>query len=162
MKKLSLTLLTGLLFLSPNVVLSETMNDLVKRNGLYYKKFSNVPFSGVTTGQTQGTLKNGKWDGSYVSYYDNGQLMNEGNFKNGFEDGLWISYHENGKLTSKGNFWEGGQEGAWVWYWDNGQLNFKGNFGDSGREGVWVAYWKNGTVWRESTGTYKNGKKISD
>ena len=41
MKKLSLTLLTCLLFLSPNVVLSETYDDLVKRNGIHYKKFSS-------------------------------------------------------------------------------------------------------------------------
>ena len=65
MKKLSLTLLTCLLFLSPNVVLSETMKDLVKRDGLYYKKFSDVPFSRKVTGMTHGTLKNGVLDDVY-------------------------------------------------------------------------------------------------
>jgi hypothetical protein len=49
MKKLTLTLLTCLLLLSPNVVLSETFDDLVKRNGVYYKKFSEVPFSCKTS-----------------------------------------------------------------------------------------------------------------
>jgi hypothetical protein len=57
MKKLSLTLLTCLLFLSPNVVLSETLDDLVYRDGNAYKKFSYVPFSGEITGQTKGTSK---------------------------------------------------------------------------------------------------------
>jgi hypothetical protein len=60
MRELSLTLLTCLLFLSPNVVLSETMDDLVLREGLFYKKFSDVPFSGKTTGLQQGTFKNVK------------------------------------------------------------------------------------------------------
>jgi len=50
MKKLSLTLLTCLLLLAPNVVLSETMDDLVVRDGLYYKKSSDIPFSGEITG----------------------------------------------------------------------------------------------------------------
>ena len=50
MKKLTLTLLTCLFILSPNVVLGETMDDLVKREGIYYKKFTDVPFTGKTTG----------------------------------------------------------------------------------------------------------------
>ena len=117
MRKLSLTLLTCLLFLSPNVVLSHTpdfieyiktyfggetetveLNTLVNRKGFFYKKFSDVPFSGKTTGQEQGTLKNGKWDGSYVSYHNNGQLLQKGNFKNGKFDGVWVDYNENGTL----------------------------------------------------------------
>ena len=34
---------TVLLCLSASIVWSETMDDLVKRNGVYYKKFSNKP-----------------------------------------------------------------------------------------------------------------------
>ena len=79
MRKLSLTLLTCLLFLSPNVVLSETLDDLVKREGIYYKKFSQVPFSGVTTGKSQGTIKNGIREGAWITYHPNGQLKSKGN-----------------------------------------------------------------------------------
>jgi len=41
MKKL-LTLLTCLFLLSPNVVLDETIDVLVKRGGLFYKKFTDI------------------------------------------------------------------------------------------------------------------------
>ena len=41
MKKL-LTLLTCLFLLSPNVVLGETLEDLVERGGLFYKKFTDI------------------------------------------------------------------------------------------------------------------------
>ena len=34
--------------------------DLVKRDGLYYEKFTNEPFTGNVTGRTQGKIKNGK------------------------------------------------------------------------------------------------------
>ena len=56
--KTLLTLLTCLFFLSPNVVLSETvkLKDLVKRDGLYYKKFTDVPFTEKTTGKDQVVL----------------------------------------------------------------------------------------------------------
>ena len=83
MRKLSLTLLTCLLILSPTVVMSETLNDLVVRDGLVYKKFSDVPFTGKTTGKTQGTFKNGKKDGPWVYYYDNGHLWYKVTFKDG-------------------------------------------------------------------------------
>ena len=62
-----------------------TMDDLVERNDLYYKKFTNVPFTGEISG-----LQNGK-------------------FKNGIKDGEWLVFHENGQLWYKTN-WEDGEK----------------------------------------------------
>ena len=47
---------------SVRVVLGETVKfeDLVKRNGLFYNKFTDVPFSGKVSGKRQGSIKNGK------------------------------------------------------------------------------------------------------
>ena len=98
MKKLSLTLLTCLLFLLPNVVLSETMNSLEIREGFYYKKFSDVPFSGVTTGNEQGTIKNGIREGAWITYHPNGQLKSKGNFKNIKTDGSWVHNYGTGVM----------------------------------------------------------------
>ena len=50
-------LLLTLLF--PTLAFGETMDDLVVRDGLYYQKFSDVPFTGEVTGKIQGSLKNG-------------------------------------------------------------------------------------------------------
>jgi antitoxin component YwqK of YwqJK toxin-antitoxin module len=85
MKKLTLSILTCLIFLTPNVVLSETFSDLVKREGLYYKKFTEVPFTGKITGILQGSFKNGKKEGAWVAYYKDGTVDKEytGTFKNG-------------------------------------------------------------------------------
>ena len=51
---------TVLLCISASVVWSETWDDLVERNGLYYKKFTDVPFTGKVDGQYNGSIKNGK------------------------------------------------------------------------------------------------------
>ena len=96
--KLSLTLLISLLFLLPNVVLSETIGDLVIRKGIYYKQFSEVPFSGEITGKSQGTIKNGKEEGAWVTYHPNGQLKSKGNFKNGKVVGAWAYNYEIGVM----------------------------------------------------------------
>ena len=40
-----------------------TMDDLVLRKDLYYKKFSNVPFTGEISGKESGSFKEGRQDG---------------------------------------------------------------------------------------------------
>ena len=141
---------------------SETLSDLVFRDGLYFKKFTDVPFTGKLTGNPQGSFKNGQREGAWVHYYENGQLEYKGNYKNGYQENTWISYYENGQLYYKGNFKNGWLEGAWVWYYDDGQVNNKGNYKKGKRDGAWVYYREDGTVSKLMTGTFKGGVKISD
>ena len=53
-------------------VSSISSDDLVERNGLYYKKFSDIPFSGKVTqlplGLKRGLMKNGKIEGEWITY----------------------------------------------------------------------------------------------
>ena len=170
--KTLLTLLTCLFLLSPNVVMSETvkLKDVVKRDGLYYQKSSDVPFTGIVTGIVEGKIKKGKKDGPWITHYRNGQLRRKRTYKDGKLDGPWVYYYENGQLVEKVIYKNGKKDGPWVNYWENGQLRSKGTYKDSKREGPWVFSKKNGTKrftkdYRgndEGTGTYKNGKKVSD
>ena len=82
MKSLLSLLLLSVLSL-PSVVLGVDFDELVKRDGLYYKKFTNVPFTGKTTGKIQQTYKGGKQHGPFVQYYDNGQLLAKETYKDG-------------------------------------------------------------------------------
>ena len=41
-------------------------------------------------------------------------------------------------------------------------LQLKSNYRNGKAEGAWIHYHENGTVDEEKTGTFKNGKKISD
>ena len=59
---------------------SETFDDLVKRNGLYYKKFSQVPFTGKLTSQFQGSFKNGRPEDYCQQEWDD--LIAYHNYKN--------------------------------------------------------------------------------
>jgi len=124
------------------------MDDLVERNGLYYKQFTDVPFTGKVTRP------------SLVSrtYRNNVQ----GSYQNGKADGAWVRYWDNGGYMYKRNYKNGKREGASVTYFENGQLNHKGNWKNGKQEGASVLYNKDGTVNKEYTGTFKNGVKISD
>ena len=134
--KILLTILFLSLLSSPSW--SETFDDLVQRDGVYYKKFSNVPFSGKITGLPKGSIKNGKFDGEWVGYWEDVQLMWKGNYKNGK------------------------REGAWAGYDSTGQLLYEGHYKNGKKEGDWDGYNKDGTVDKERTGTFKDGEKISD
>ena len=83
------------------------MRDLVQRDGVYYKKNSDVPFSGKVTGSFNGSITNGKREGAWICYYDNGQLFLKGNYKNGKREGAWVEFHDDGQLGNKGNYKNG-------------------------------------------------------
>ena len=66
-----------------------TLDDLVKTDGLYYKKFTEFPFSGKVTGKKeQGSFKKGNRDGPWVTYYENGRIHSKGSYKFGKYEGL--------------------------------------------------------------------------
>jgi len=50
-----------MVFLFPSLALGEEVpwDDLVERDGIHYKKFTDVPFSGKVTGSEKGKIKNG-------------------------------------------------------------------------------------------------------
>ena len=115
---------------------SVNFKDLVRRDGLFFKKRTDNPYTGKSTGDEQGSLKDGKREGLWSSYYDEGQLSSKGNYKNGYSDGPWFHYYS------------------------NGQLQIKGNYKDGKKEGPWVYYGFDGTVDEKRTGNYKNGVKV--
>ena len=115
---------------------SVNFKDLVRRDGLFFKKRTDNPYTGKSTGDEQGSLKDGKREGLWSSYYDEGQLSSKGNYKNGYSDGPWFHYYS------------------------NGQLQIKGNYKDGKKEGPWVYYGCDGTVDEKRTGNYKNGVKV--
>ena len=93
-----LLILSCLLFTSVGWSKDINSDDLVKKEGLYYEKFTDVPFTGNVTGQQQGKIIKGKREGEWIWYYENGQLQFKSNYKDGKKDGETFWYKENGKL----------------------------------------------------------------
>jgi hypothetical protein len=49
------------------------MKDFLGRDGLFYKKFTDVPFTATTTtGEENESFNNGMKDDPWVTYRDNG------------------------------------------------------------------------------------------
>ena len=92
-------LATALLALSLTAsgAFATSMRELVYVDGLHYKKFTDVPFTGkVDEGARRGAIKDGKEEGPWVTYYDDGQLATKGEYKNGLREGPWVDYKEYG------------------------------------------------------------------
>ena len=62
------------------------MDDLVERDGLYYEKFTDVPFTGNVTGKEQGKISKGKKEGEWLYYFGNSPLWIH-NYKDGEPEG---------------------------------------------------------------------------
>ena len=53
-------LFTFLIFFIVSYVHGETMDDLIWEKGIYYKKNTNIPFSGEINGNIKGQIQDGK------------------------------------------------------------------------------------------------------
>ena len=123
-------------FISPSYSETLTMDDLVERNDLFYKKFTDIPFTGEVSGDINGSFRKGKKNGNWLSYHENGQLKVKKYYSDGITNGAYESYYDNGQLKEKEYYKDGKREGAWEIYFNNGQLKFKGQFKDGIENGL--------------------------
>ncbi len=104
-----LFIISCLLFTSVVWSKDVSYDDLVKREGLYYEKFTREPFTGNVTGEKQGKIVKGEPDGEFVEYFENGQLKQVGHYKDGKKEGEFLRYHDNGQLETVGIYKDGNQ-----------------------------------------------------
>ncbi len=62
-------------------------------------------------------------------YYDNGQIKQEGNYLNGKPNGKWVSFNEDGSKQAIGEYKNGVKTGKWF-FWSESTLN-EVDFADS-------------------------------
>ena len=94
------------------------MGTLRGVDGLYLNPEDGQPYSGPVFGENMGkrmtgSLRDGKWDGPFESYHNNGQLRRRGTYMDGVEDGPVEEYYDNGQLYEKGAYKDGGKCGEW-------------------------------------------------
>ena len=68
-----------------------------------------------------------------------------GKMKNGKKDGLWTGWDDNGQKRSKGTYKDGKMDGLWTLWYDNGQKMYNGTF-KNGELLSYIAYLENGTI----------------
>ena len=74
------------------------MDYWVQRYNLFYKKFTNFPFTGEISRIENGGFKKGNKDGKWLVFHENAQLRNKSKYKDGKQDGIWEWFREDGTL----------------------------------------------------------------
>jgi antitoxin component YwqK of YwqJK toxin-antitoxin module len=102
----------------------------------------------------------GRKQGYWETYNDNGEVNTKGNYKDDKKDGYWEDEYDYGEVNGKGNYINDKKDGYWEYYWDNGGLYKQGSYKDGKKDGIWEEYFKDGEFWYK--GEYKNGKYKRD
>lgn len=97
-------------------------------------------------------------DGEVIEYHKNGVVKIKGTLKNGKREGQWQSFFENGSLQSENKYVKGILSGKTAAYYPNGNLNYVGLYINDLKDGVWYFYLENGTLDKEVV--FKEGEKI--
>src|SRR3989339_1931665 len=79
-------------------------------------------------------------DGYQKFIYGNGQVSSEGTIRNGKPDGLWISYHVNGKVKSEGLRRNFELDSLWNFYDEQGYLTNQISYISGKKSGFHVRY----------------------
>jgi antitoxin component YwqK of YwqJK toxin-antitoxin module len=86
------------------------------------------------------TYKNGKKNGLWESFCENGQLHTKRNFINGIKYGLSEEWYENGQLNSRCIYKNGNFHGYFeTWHYD-GKSNYTCSFDNGKYNGDYVIY----------------------
>jgi len=155
------------------------MTKRKRKNGLHTRYYDNGQIL------SKEHYKDGKLDGKWTFWYENGQKQLEANFTpyevlpedcraersspyifpaRDSKDGKWTEWYENGQKKLEQNYKCGRVIGKWTTWDENGQKKFEGNYKDSGlpgmrfaiREGKWTVWDENGQLMEENY--YKNGE----
>lgn len=102
----------------------------------------------------------GRRQGPWKEFYEQGELKNEGNYKNGLREGGWVFYYRNGKEEQQGAYRKGKPDGDWKWTYRNGQTWRAEVFYDGLEEGNAIEYNDTGKV--VTKGNYLSGEREGD
>ena len=101
-------------------------------------------------------MKDGKFDGKWTSWYEDGQIERVWYFKDGNparKSTFWN--YENGQKEFETIYKDGELDSRWSWY-ENGQKKSEENYKDGKLDGKWTRWDENGQI--ELEATFKDGE----
>lgn len=90
--------------------------------------------------------------------YSEGRLLRQGKLDDqGKEQGLWREFYDDGKIKSEGHYKDGKREKKWNFYFNNGHVEQTGEYVNGKPSGEWIKYFSDGKLNRDEF--YENGKE---
>ena len=156
MKKMSIIIKNNYIYIllcCINLISCENTSIRNQKASIKYKKIANGNLLPI------GVEINGRKEGLWLTYNDDGILILEECFINNVENGPFQGYYDwNGQLQSKGTLLNGFDHGYFEQYNSNGTLYRKGNMNNGVCDGIWELYTDHGLLNKKVE--YKEGKII--
>ena len=121
---------------------STELDTLQKRGDTYYEINSEEPFSGLI-----------------LNKYESGQKHTKGYLTNGREDGIWTWWYENGQKSKEVDYFDGKTLDVLYKKWDDNGQKEEGTLKDGKLDEKWTKWYMNGQKSQEDT--YKDGRRIT-
>jgi antitoxin component YwqK of YwqJK toxin-antitoxin module len=102
----------------------------------------------------------GKKEGPWSYFYDDGKVRSKGNYSNNLETGNWKYFFEDGKTEQLGVFKNGKFDGTWQWFYKTGNIKREEDYFEGHEEGNSIEYDSTGNV--IAKGSYFDGLKEGD
>lgn len=138
-------------FCSEQIKEEKKWNLILKDGLLYNDSLATQPFTGHYKGTVMGKkieyeVLNGKRDGIFVLYHENGILETQGYLKENKNHGEWKYFYPDGKLESTGIFKDDQPDSIWVWFNYAGTLIQQGLYKEGKKDGEWKFYDDSGNL----------------
>ncbi len=106
-------------------------------------------------------VKNGLLHGTMVKYFYNGSLSEKIEMRFGKREGLYEGFGQNGKLTATGLYVDGEKDGRWRYYSESGALDRSTGYKNGEEHGTDTVFYGNGSfVAYNMIADYKDGDQI--
>jgi hypothetical protein len=79
-------------------------------------------------------------DGTFIAYGTGGLRMIEGVYRDGRQEGEWTTWYENGQLSAVDHYHDGLQNGLHTSWYAHGVKAIEGEYRNGKREGVWTLW----------------------
>ena len=87
-------------------------------------------------------------------------INEEGSYREGKKDGKWISYCKHEHKIQEGNYIDGEKHGKWIYYFEDGQIWYEGSYKDGKEYGKFIYndYGNYNDLHKLYSENYKDGK----
>ena len=140
----------------PNGVIMAEGKYIGQQKDSVWNYYSDVDGELVSVEIYEDRVRQGTWK----TYYPDGQVAEEVNYKDGLEQGPWVQYFTDGSIKAKGEYHEGKLEGLMQHFHVNGKVHISGEFRDGKKTGTWMYF--NEEMDTTKKEVYKDGHRISE
>ena len=84
--------------------------------------------------------KQGKLDGSFMSYDSLGRKVTKGEYEMGLKAGDWLTWYPSGKKKERSSYFSGKANGPYTLWDEIGRIIKEGEYSDDLKHGVWITF----------------------